>query len=191
MAYTNFAPTAYATVNAPGPSPGSIGGGATPQLPYAVYTLPAGGSGSTLMVSNVGQGTAFVALGVLTGIVAANPTSGNAGTGYLVGDVITVVQSGASGGKLIVTSIGAAGAVTGFAVATPGAVYSVATGLSTTGGTGSALQIDVTAIGLIVNSQLGIAVLTNSSLPLAIGSSDHIAVMGMASPTTLNLAQGT
>jgi hypothetical protein len=72
-----------------------------------------------------------------------------AGTGYVVGDVVTVVQGGASGGQVQVTTIGAAGAVTGIQLVTgsQGTGYANGTNLATSGGTGTGLQINVTAIG--------------------------------------------
>lgn len=71
-----------------------------------------------------------------------------AGTGYALNDILTVVQSGASGGTLKVTSIGSGGTVTGVSLVTGGSGYSAATGLATTvspsGGTGC--TIDVSAV---------------------------------------------
>jgi phage tail sheath protein FI len=68
------------------------------------------------------------------------------GTGYVDGDVLTIVQAGASGGTVKVTSIGAGGVVTGIALATPGVGYAVATNLATTGGTGTGAQISISAV---------------------------------------------
>ena len=70
------------------------------------------------------------------------------GTGYAVGDIVTVVQSGASGGQLQVTTVNA-GVVTGveLIVGSQGTGYAVGTGLATTGGTGTGLTINITAIG--------------------------------------------
>jgi Protein of unknown function (DUF3383) len=89
----------------------------------------------------------------LTSLNTVIPHSGAAGTGYAVGDVIVVVQSGASQGQCEVTTIGAGGAVTGLAVFTPpagtdGTGYSTATGLATTTtGAGTGLEVDITAVG--------------------------------------------
>lgn len=85
----------------------------------------------------------------LTAIQTAVPHSGNAGTNYVVGDVVTVVQSGASGGQLTVTTVGSGGVVTGLSIiqGQQGTGYSVATGLTTTGGSGTSLEVDITAIG--------------------------------------------
>lgn len=84
----------------------------------------------------------------LTSILTAVPTGGNPGTGYVVGDVLTVAQGGgASGGKVAVTTVGGSGQVTGVAIVADGTGYTVANGITTTGGTGTGAQINVTAIG--------------------------------------------
>jgi hypothetical protein len=85
----------------------------------------------------------------LTAISTLIPHSGSAGTGYVVGDVITVTQSSASHGQATVLTIGGSGAVTSLGVnaGTQGTGYSVATALATTGGSGTGLEVDITAIG--------------------------------------------
>ena len=85
----------------------------------------------------------------LTAIYTAIPHSGNAGTNYAVGDLITVVQSGASHGVLTVLTITTGGVVAtlGTTVGNQGTAYSDATGLATTGGSGTGLEVDITAIG--------------------------------------------
>jgi len=85
----------------------------------------------------------------LTAIFSAIPHSGNAGTGYVVGDLVTVTQVGASNGVLRVASIGGGGAVATLTtiLGEQGTGYSVATALATTGGTGTGLEVDITAIG--------------------------------------------
>ena len=84
----------------------------------------------------------------LTAIQTVIPHSGAAGTGYAVGDQITVVQAGASHGVLTVLAE-TAGAVTslGTTIGNQGTGYSIATGLTTTGGSGTGLEVDITAIG--------------------------------------------
>lgn len=73
----------------------------------------------------------------------------SAGTGYVVGDILTVSAAGASGGLVRVTTIGVAGVVTGIALVSgsQGTGYTVSSGASTTGGTGTGCQINITAIG--------------------------------------------
>jgi hypothetical protein len=86
----------------------------------------------------------------LTAIETASPTAGNAGINYKVGDIISVVQTGASNGQLSVTAINVStGAVATLAtiVGEQGTGYSVATGLSTTGGSGTGLEVNVNTIG--------------------------------------------
>jgi len=67
-----------------------------------------------------------------------------AGTGYQTGDVVTVLQSGASGGTLVVGTGSTSGGVVNFN-STPsiGTGYSVASSLNTTGGHGQGLQVNV------------------------------------------------
>ena len=60
-------------------------------------------------------------------ITAATPKSGNLGTGYAKGDWLTVVQAGGSGGLVVVTAVGAAGAVSSVLIANAGAGYNSAT----------------------------------------------------------------
>lgn len=89
-----------------------------------------------------------VAVGCQDPTAINTATVATGGTGYAQGDEITVVQSGASNGVLQVSSV-AAGVVTGLAiiVGQQGKNYSVASGLTTTGGTGSGLEVNITAIG--------------------------------------------
>lgn len=71
------------------------------------------------------------------------------GTGYVVGDIVTVVQGGASNGQLKVSTV-SSGVVTGLVLAgigLQGTGYAVANNLTTTGGTGTGLTVDITAIG--------------------------------------------
>lgn len=85
----------------------------------------------------------------LTAIETAAPHSGNAGANYVVGDQITVVQSGGSFGVLTVLTIGAGGVVDtlGTTIGNQGTGYSIAGGLSTTGGSGTGLEVDISAVG--------------------------------------------
>lgn len=85
----------------------------------------------------------------LTAISAVTPTSGNVGLNYKVGDVIGVTQSSASNGMLLVATIGIGGTVTSFSIiiGAQGTGYSVANGLATTGGSGTGLEVNITAIG--------------------------------------------
>lgn len=90
----------------------------------------------------------------LTSIQAFTLPGGSTGTGYQVGDVLAIVQSGASGGAITVATVGGSGQVTSatltpvaFATGGQGTGYAVATNLATTGGHGSGAQVNITAVG--------------------------------------------
>ena len=85
----------------------------------------------------------------LTALNDVQPHAAAEGTGYVVGDRLTVVQGGATGGVVQVTSVGVSGNITGVATVAGlgGDGYSVANGLSTTGGTGTGAQVDIVSIG--------------------------------------------
>jgi len=72
-------------------------------------------------------------------------TLGSGGSGYTLNDVLTIVQTGASGGTATVTGV-AAGVITSISLTTGGTHYSIANGLSITGGTGTGATINVTAV---------------------------------------------
>lgn len=83
-----------------------------------------------------------------SGIAALNVHSGNAGINYKVNDIVTIAQSGASLGTAQVTSINVGtGAVTGLQLLTAGTGYAVANTLVATGGSGTGLEVDISAIG--------------------------------------------
>jgi hypothetical protein len=69
-----------------------------------------------------------------------------AGTGYAGGNKLTVVQTGGSLGVINVDTVDGGGGVTGISVSTPGSGYSVANGLSTTGGAGTGCKVNITGI---------------------------------------------
>lgn len=79
-------------------------------------------------------------------IAALNATPTNAGTGYVVGDVLTITSDG-TGATATVTSIGASGAITGVVIALRGSGYSTGTGKTTSGGTGTSATLNITTVG--------------------------------------------
>jgi hypothetical protein len=85
-----------------------------------------------------------------TAIAAESLDTGHGGTNYAVGDLVAVVQGGASGGVAKVTAV-TAGVVTALILVegAQGTGYVVANGLATTAitGTGAGLEVNVTAIG--------------------------------------------
>lgn len=68
------------------------------------------------------------------------------GTGYTIGDVITAVQGGASGGTFKLVNFGGH---TLLQQISSGIGYADGTGLATTGGTGTGLTVNITASGII------------------------------------------
>lgn len=82
------------------------------------------------------------------GLLTVAPNA--AGTAYTVGDIIYVASVGASGGIAKVTSIsggGSTGPVTGLVILLPGEGYpATGTALSTMGGTGSGLTVNITSL---------------------------------------------
>lgn len=71
------------------------------------------------------------------------------GTGYHLGDILTIIKSGASGGTARVTTLGTDGAVTGVELVTRGTGYEASVGLATSvvPSDGSGCTITVTAVG--------------------------------------------
>ncbi len=141
-------------------NPGKIGR-VTQTGTFTEFTIPTAGSGFPLFITagpdgnvwytdnNNGSIGRITPTGVVTefrigGLGTVTPTSGHLGSGYSVGDVLTVNQTGASGGTVRVTAISTSGAVSTVVVVSSGTGYSAATGLSVTGGSGSAALVDIT-----------------------------------------------
>lgn len=76
----------------------------------------------------------------------ATVTVAAGGTGYTIGDTITVIQSGGSNGLIRVLTLGASNAVATVAVINGGQGYSAAAGLVTNGGTGASCTITIATI---------------------------------------------
>lgn len=80
------------------------------------------------------------------GITAVNSSPTAGGTGYVVGDILTI-STGGAGGKVRVTAV-AAGVVTGVELYAAGtSAYTTGTGKATTGGTGSGCTVNITSVG--------------------------------------------
>jgi hypothetical protein len=74
--------------------------------------------------------------------ISKNGSAGT-GSGYLVNDVITVVQTGGSSGTGTITAVGAGGTITAVTVTTAGTGYFPANGLSVTGGSGTSGTVNI------------------------------------------------
>jgi Protein of unknown function (DUF3383) len=72
---------------------------------------------------------------------------GTGGTGYLVGDIVGIVQTSASGGQATVAAISTGGVVTSLVLLNAGNGYTPATGLATSGGSGTGLTVNLTGTG--------------------------------------------
>src|SRR5271169_2755737 len=83
----------------------------------------------------------------LTAIYTIAPHSANEGSGYQVGDILTVIQSGATGGTVEVSTVGGGGNVTGLTIVTQGTGYSIQASLLTSDGHGTGCEVDISAIG--------------------------------------------
>ena len=70
-----------------------------------------------------------------------------AGSGYRIGDVLTVSGGGGTNGKVYVETISSTGQILSVSLMRCGNTYSVTTGAATTGGTGSAATVNITSVG--------------------------------------------
>jgi hypothetical protein len=106
-----------------------------------------------------------------TGLFTVAPDA--AGTGYAVGNVLTVVQSGASGGTVTVASVNTGGGITGISpqAATAGTGYAVTAGLPVTGGAGTGATVSVTAV-----QPAGVVNLTLAFFDAALGVAANVVV---------------
>ena len=95
-------------------------------------------------------------------------TINSAGTGYHVDDVLTVVQTGASGGTAQVLSVSVTGSVTSVALRDGGSGYHTFNNLPTTvvpsGGTGCTLNITSSALDISVELMQMFIDMANSSI---------------------------
>ena len=137
-----------------------------------------------------------VGVQVATAIQTAIPHASAGGTGYVVGDIVGVTQGGASNGFLRVSAV-TSGAVTALQkiVGQQGFGYAIATALSTTGGTGTGLEVDITAIG---ETCLDAATVCRIASPqwypfmcTAAAAADHIALATWAQSQIGTIYMGT
>lgn len=131
-----------------------------------------------------------------TAISAMNIHAGATGTGYYVNDVVTVTQSGASGGQAQITALTGGNSVTTVALVPghAGTNYNTTTGIGTTGGSGTGLLVDVTAGGIDTASPSagagagGAGYLANDVIGVAGGTGGQLTVLAVdASGKVLSL----
>lgn len=103
----------------------------------------------TTIASVTNTTTAVLSVAASTTVSAAAVGIGALGESYKVNDLITVTQGGASNGVLTVLTLGPGGTVKtlGTTIGNQGTGYATANNLATTGGSGTGLEVNITAIG--------------------------------------------
>jgi len=94
----------------------------------------------------------------------------NGGSGYKIGDVLTVSGGGGTNGKVFVETISSTGQILSISLMRCGATYIVTTGAATTGGTGTLATINIVSVGTVC------LVTTSMAHPFKIG--DSITIKG-------------
>jgi hypothetical protein len=137
-----------------------------PSCAAATSTLPELCQTSTTHAVSTWQGTLVGACGVLNirdakGGIGSVSIGATPGTGYVAGDIVTVVNGFASGGKVLISAV-SAGVPTTISVvsASPGFDYSIANNLTTTGGTGTGFTVNVLTITGQATCTVNVAVST-------------------------------
>lgn len=111
-------------------------------------------------------------------IEVLNATPTNGGTGYAVGDVLTITTGG-TGGTATVVTVDGSGAITAIGLTTTGSGYSTGTGKATSGGTGTSATLNITTVvtGQIVisgtNSVLDTGFYTAANMVLIINGNQY------------------
>lgn len=82
------------------------------------------------------------------GITGVNGTPTAKGTGYSVGDVLTITTGGTNG-KVYVETISIGGLVESVSLFAAGSGYTTGTGKATSGGTGTGCTIEITTVGTV------------------------------------------
>ena len=90
---------------------------------------------------------------------------GSGGTGYTIGDIITVVQTGGSFGTVTVNTVNGSGVILTVTLLNEGSGYVIADGLAVTGGSGNGATINI----LTINTNKGILDL-NFDIKKALGA---------------------
>lgn len=135
----------------------------------------------------------FVWVGVqdASALQTVTQTAGHLGTGFTAGDVVLVAHAGASGGHVTILTVDGSGVPLTWKV-TPqmqGTGYVDSTGNTVTGGTGTGLEFDITAIGETPLQAVEACRLAEASwyAVTVIGTvvkADHLAIMAYAQSVT-------
>jgi hypothetical protein len=126
----------------------------------------------------------------VTGVTAISATPQTAGTGYSVGDILTLTTTGTNG-KVIVTGTTTAGAISSLALVACGSGYSAGTS-ATSGGTGSAGAVTISTVGTVglVTTAMSHAIKIGESVKFTGDTlwAGTYTVLGVPSLTTLEFA---
>jgi hypothetical protein len=133
-------------INSTGSANTALGKDAQWSMNSASYNTGLGVNSQTCTTGSSNTAVGYRAMyGVTSNTGAIQYVSvGAGGSGYAIGDALTVTQGGASGGQVTVASVNGSGAVTGVTPRLAGTGYSVANVLATTGGTGSGATVNIT-----------------------------------------------
>jgi len=97
--------------------------------------------GAVIYDSTVGT-QATLSITASGGVVQATPTIVSGGQGYVVGNVLSIIQTGGSGATVTVSSVGTNGAITGITLSNGGSGYTTSSSVSITQATNLLAVID-------------------------------------------------
>ena len=83
---------------------------------------------------------------IVGGTTIGTISLGSGGTGYIAGDVITIIQSGGSLGTVTINTVNGSGIILTATLLDGGSGYTVANNLAVTGGTGNSATINILTI---------------------------------------------
>lgn len=129
-------------------------------------TLTGGNANATLRVEDV------VDLGA---IFTVNSVPDNGGSSYAIGNILTLVQSGASGGTVKVETVDGSGTILTLSLVTQGSGYFASHNVAVTGGAGTGALVNITetdfgAISLVSIINGGTGYSTATAIPVTGGT---------------------
>jgi len=152
-----------------------------------IITLTGGNDDATLRVESV------VSLGA---IYTINPVPDNAGTGYMVGDILTITQGSAAGGTVKVETVDGGGGILTLSLRTQGHDYFADDNLVLTGGSGTLATMEITEVDFgaitsvsIVNGGTGYAPASGISVTGGTGTGAKMEILAISNNTITK--QGT
>lgn len=92
------------------------------------------------------------------GAVATGVLGSSGGSGYVVGNVLTITGGGGTGATATILTVDGSGAVLTFTLSTPGSGYTGTSNAATTGGAGSGATITITVVNKSITINSGVLV---------------------------------